>query len=49
MQSNIKFGFRIHQSGYTFEELKNLDMKKTQICEVMIDQDDSLEFIKQFK
>ena len=22
MQSNIKFGFRIHQSGYTFEELK---------------------------
>ena len=22
MESNIKFGFRIHQSGYTFEELK---------------------------
>ena len=22
MQSNIKFGFRIHQIGYNFEELK---------------------------
>ena len=33
----------------TFEELENLDMDKTQICEVMIDRDDSLEFIYQFK
>ena len=33
----------------TFEELENLDMDKTQICEVMIDRDDSLEFINQFK
>ena len=33
----------------TFEELENLDMDKTQICEVMIDTDDSLEFINQFK
>ena len=24
MESNIKFGFRIHQSGYTFEELKRV-------------------------
>ena len=22
MESNIKFGFRIHQSGYTFKELE---------------------------
>tara|TARA_B100001142_G_scaffold127509_1_gene129362 strand:- start:3710 stop:5335 length:1626 start_codon:yes stop_codon:yes gene_type:complete len=32
----------------TFEEFKNLDMNKAQICEVMINQDDSLNFIKQF-
>ena len=32
----------------TFEEFKNLDINKAQICEVMINQDDSLNFTKQF-
>ena len=32
----------------TFEEFKKLDMNKTQICEVMVNQGDSLNFIKQF-
>tara|TARA_B100000902_G_scaffold371570_1_gene397753 strand:- start:125 stop:1750 length:1626 start_codon:yes stop_codon:yes gene_type:complete len=32
----------------TFEEFKNLDINKAQICEVMINQDDSLNFINQF-
>ena len=33
----------------TFEEFENLDMDKTQICELKIDADDSLDFINQFK
>ena len=32
----------------TFEEFKKLDMNKTQICEVMVNQGDSLNFIRQF-
>ena len=32
----------------TFEEFKNLDINKAQICEVMIIRDDSLNFTKQF-
>ena len=32
----------------TFEEFKNLDINKAQICEVMINQEDSLNFTRQF-